>query len=234
MARRRIETTLDTLGDRVLRTPTIEMLVGIVWGLNTPVLHYPPGTKQPPLDLTEYNRHLRTLIEKWKDSGPNLERLFNRYPEMKDHCANGRTELLTTPTGRAWLDWKPDPQGVDPKSSKYAAICHFLGFIINPHCERLGGPCARCHKYFVKRRSSQDKYCSRRCATSATAVSSTQARRKADHDKKIAAAEARIAAFMQSGSAGDWKRWIARRGAISVSWLTRAVNRGWIIAPEIK
>jgi hypothetical protein len=233
MAKRRIESTLDTLGDRSMRTPTIEMLETIVWGLNTPVLHYPPDAKAAPLDLSEYSRHLRTLIERWNESGPNLERLFARYPKLKHVCSNGRTELLATPTGRAWLDWKPDPQSLNPKSWKYAAVCQFVQFITNPACERLGGPCARCRKYFVKRRASQNKYCSRKCASSATAVSSTEARRKVDHANKIAQVEAQIAAFIQSGSSGDWKRWIARRGAISVSWLTRAVNRGWITAPEV-
>ena len=208
------------------------MLHGIVWGLNTPILQYPPVTKQPPLDMRTYNRYLRTLIERWKESGPNLEQLFARYPDLEEECSRGTTELLISPTGRAWLDWKPDPQRLAPDSWEYAATCHFVQFIVNPHCEKLGGPCVRCHKYFVKRRTTQDKYCSRKCATYSTAVSATRNRRKELHEAKIEAAQAQIARFPKSGSRHNWKRWIARKGDISVSWLTRAVNSGWIAPPK--
>jgi hypothetical protein len=82
--------------------------------------------------------------------------------------------------------------------------------VANPLCEKFGGPCPRCGKYFVKRQERQ-QYCSRKCRSAITAAAATIKRAKSIRERKLKFAQASIRAYEQlrRRPAGKWEKWVA-------------------------
>ena len=111
-------------------------------------------------------------------------------------------------------------------------LFHFL--TLNPHCEKLAGPCARCESYYVKKRASQKVYCSRRCGNAATAVIRTREKLAAERADKLRRATAAARKWTTTRTSLDWKRWVSdMEPDITPKFLTRAVNQG-VLKPPVR
>jgi hypothetical protein len=213
----------------------------LVYNLNTPKTrvdspsaHHQLLKTDAPLiyDFTEMHLELKRLVTVWVQSGPNLRKMFDEDPELKRRTMHGRTLLIPTRTGRGHLSWLPDPPGLDPYSQKDQALMHFMDLIANPEWELLGGPCARCGKYYLKKTKRQKAYCSRTCGAAATAIPATKKRRELEHAAKISRAQRSIAKWSESKRSMKWKEWVSNKTKYTVKWLTRAANNGQLKPPK--
>jgi hypothetical protein len=175
------------------------------------------------------------------ERGEAFIRLFTRWREAKSLAAMlGADPGLNGDLSRAILPvvFEPSQKG---KSGKYVvtplapfeddpesfAIWLFAHMVINPLCEYLAGPCDRCGAYYVKKRVSQKKYCSKRCGRIATAKRSNIAKLETEREEKLERARAHIQKWesLKKPPMKDWKLWVAGRDhTITTNWLTRAVN----------
>lgn len=130
---------------------------------------------------------------------------------------------------------QPLPRTIPPMSSgpSSKAIHRFAALALLPNCEKLAGPCARCHKYYIKKRASQKVYCSRRCGNAATAVIRTRAVLAEQHQEKLERARAAMQKWSTARTKEDWKVFVSNREeGITPKFLTRAVNKGELEVPK--
>ncbi len=202
--------------------------------LNKPMIKtYPPDPIRPGLRkeaprFSAMQEELRKLVALWQDSGPNVEKLFRKFPQLGRWSVKGRMYFRPTATGRAYLDWEPESDITGEDSSKVLAMEYFLELISNPNWEFLGGPCDGCAKYYLKNTKRQKVYCSRKCAKNSTAKAATDIKRKQEEARKISLAKKLIA---ECSEPSNWKRWVAHKSDLTVWWLTRAVNDGRLRSP---
>ncbi len=167
----------------------------------------------------------------WQKSGPNLNKLLGSDSALNTSVKHGRTLLVPTNTGKGYLLWLPNPPVSNPFSWKDQALAHFMDLIINPQWHRLGGPCERCGKYYVKKTARQKAYCSRRCGSANTAMASTRRKREKERADKMRHAQAATDKWARVGSRQPWKLWVSMKTKITIKWLTRAANRGELRHP---
>jgi hypothetical protein len=174
---------------------------------------------------------LRKLVETWQKSGPNLAKMLKDDAVLGVRVRHGRTLLAATSTGKGHLVWLPTPRDVNAHSWKGLALAHFMDLIVNPKWHKLGGPCQRCHKYYVKKTCRQKMYCSRRCGSSMTALATTRKKRIEVRVQKVIRAQAAANQWATVRTRRRWKEWVSIQTMITVKWLTRAVNKGDLRAP---
>ena len=199
----------------------------------------------------ELREHLRQLVTAWQDSGPDLEKMMwgsheHLLTPLQVLCV-GR--WMPSNSGRAFMNVHPEigrledqvgqervyqemPDGSWKLTPEAEAWIAFGFFTLNPHCEEVAGPCARCGRYYVKKRASQKVYCSRRCGNAATAIARTHERIASERRSKIARASAAIKKWKSTTTRQDWKRWVAKRTGIDPRFLTRAVAKGDLVSPK--
>lgn len=147
------------------------------------------------------------------------------------HVRHGRTILIPTNTGRGHLLWLPTLPNFHVHSWKHQALAHFMDLIVNPQWHKLGGPCERCRKYYVKKTFRQKTYCSRRCGSVMTAAITTRKRREDQRTHKLWRAQEAANGWTTIPTRNPWKVWVSARTGITVKWLTRAANRGDLREP---
>jgi hypothetical protein len=198
---------------------------------------------------------LRQLVAAWHKSGPNLQRMIAADETLKLALERAcRVVYRATPSGRADLELCIDPltfeilvaatsASIPTRSQErnvqrqaalrveQEAIRLFVSLTLNPAWEKLGGPCARCGRYYVKRRVSQKVYCSRRCGNTATAIVRTAAQRAEERKKKLSVARKFIRQWRRSSGVG-WKEFVSDKTGLTFKWLTRAVNQGELRLPR--
>ena len=201
------------------------------------------STKQP-----ELRDKLRELVETWRASGPNLEKMMygnlDLFHKVRTACSaawtpqdDGRALLHLVPNYSEHIErksrqrndgtWEPTPE------AEALVLFHFL--TLNPQWEKLAGPCARCGNYYVKKRASQKVYCSRRCGNAATALARTRDRLKTDHEDKMRRARAAIQVWNSQKRRPTlaWKQWLKRREPdITEKFVTRWVNKDELPRPK--
>lgn len=134
--------------------------------------------------------------------------------------------------GRKWGDYRPSPRHpADMQDENQIATWLLANLVTNPLCEKLAGPCARCGRYYIKKRASQKVYCSRRCGNAATALARTRERIKAERDDKLRRAKTAIREWRSAKTQQDWKHWVAKRASVDLRFLTRAVTKHDIVPP---
>ena len=207
------------------------------------------STEQP-----ELKEHLRQLVKAWQESGPNLIKMMDPMPLKAYESMESLFTTMWSPTGsgRATLWVMPDdrqlerlfggkeifknePDGTRKLIPEAEAWVEFGFFTLNPHCEELAGPCARCGNYYVKKRATQKVYCSRRCGQAATAVVRTGERLKAEHKDKIRRARAVIREWntLKTRPALEWKVWLKKREPdITQKFVTRWANKNKLPKPK--
>ncbi len=174
---------------------------------------------------------LRRLIVLWQESGPNTRKLFNAQAELL-HEAFEKLYFhpIFTKTGRAHIAMSE--AGEIAPTAKGRALQMFMSLILNPCWDRLGGPCARCGRYYLKKTIRQKVYCSRSCGSLATARKSTLRGRAVEHNDKLRRAVEAMRQWSTARTKLDWKQWVSiKEPGISQKFLTRAVNKGELKAP---
>jgi hypothetical protein len=140
--------------------------------------------------------------------------------------------LTTTHEPAAELGYLTAPEKTNPAEPLAIARGLFLDFLLIPFNERLGGPCACCGKYYVKKTERKKTvYCSERCGHRLTSRVSNQARRDRAHQKQLELAERSKARWSNMKTATPWKEWVSNRTHIKKHWLTRAVRNGELAEP---
>jgi hypothetical protein len=113
------------------------------------------------------------------------------------------------------------------------ALDLFVQLMTNPARDKFAGPCERCRKYYIKKRASQKKYCSRTCGNAATAVIRTREKWDAEHAEKLNRARKAAHQWARSKSADPWKEYVhTKHDDISPKFLTRAVNKNELSEPK--
>lgn len=184
------------------------------------------------LELSEQQNVLRRLVKKWLESGPNLRKMLDEEPELKIRTKDGRTTFWPTAKGRGHLDWVAYPSETEPPTPDDAALIDFMTLVTNPQWELLGGPCARCEDYYLKKVKRYSKYCSRKCSSKETALRATKGRRAKEQEANIRLAQDCIDQWSKLKPRQAWKRWVSQTTGISVRWLTRAENKKKIKPPK--
>ena len=99
---------------------------------------------------------------------------------------------------------------------------------------KLSGPCQRCGKFYIPKRTSQTTYCSSRCGNAATAVKRTREKWQERRIAKLVNARKAMQEWLQSKATEPWKAWIERKYPdITKKFLTRAVTAGDLSEPRI-
>jgi hypothetical protein len=165
---------------------------------------------------------LLAWIEKWK-AARSMTALLHENPDLgiELHHASSHPNFVPS-SKRKYGYYQVVPN--HPSSDKDFAIWMFAQLVTNPLCEKLTGPCARCGKFFIKKRATQTVYCSRRCGNAATAVARTRERIEKERQEKIRRVKAAIRDW-RPGDGDDWKRWVAKRADVDLRFVTRAVKR---------
>jgi hypothetical protein len=210
-----------------------EQIKEMVRSLNKPMVKIGSNARRVPGDLSEIEKELRRLVESWMASGPNLNKMFKEEPELRLRTRQAQANFWPTPTGRGYLDGLVLSSEEKPPSPKDDALRRFMTLITNPYWELLGGPCARCKDYYVKKTKRQKVYCSRTCSSRATAVPAIKQKRQQVQDEKIFLAQKFIAEWRRraKGRRPEWKRWVSMETGYSIQWLSRAANNGRLQKP---
>ena len=178
------------------------------------------------------NKELRSLVQAWFDSGPNVAKLFKENPVLARITLIGRAAITPTRGGRAQLVYVDGPNTcLSPGDPLDIALGLFFLFLLNPFNEKLGGPCKLCGKYYVKKTKRQKVYCSKRCGLMQTSKSAVMKRRQAEHRDKLATAKLLSEKWSKTKTRKSWKEWVSDHTQISRHWLTRAVNSGELYEP---
>src|ERR1035441_10147191 len=188
---------------------------------------YVLNTKEPVRLCSE----LRRLVKAWLESGPDLKKMLEADKVLSRNVRHGRTLLVATGGGRGHLLWLPNPPCSSPASWDYQALAMFMDLIVHPYWEKLGGPCARCGDYYIKKTRRQKVYCSQRCGSANTALPAVRKKRAGEHARKLHSAQEALLHWKPTSNERGWKEWISKRTGLSINWLTRAVNKGELFPP---
>jgi hypothetical protein len=177
-------------------------------------------------------QELRKLVRAWQESGPNLRKMLAAHKSLAERVHRGSTFLMPTEDGNGYLGWEPMGFGNQLGVADFA-LRYFLHLVVHPQWQKFGGPCQRpgCGRYYVKKRKSQKVYCSGKCGHATTASTLTRQRRAEEHADKLSRAQKRVTKCPIRRNT-DWKRWLSEvEPDLSVSFLTRAVNKGELRPP---
>jgi hypothetical protein len=175
---------------------------------------------------------LRRLVRGWMESGPDLIKMFKKEPELERQIRYGRTRFYPVHDGRGYLDWISEITGDPQPRYKDQALRDFLMLITNPQWELLGGPCARCGDFFLKKTRRPRVYCTRKCSSAITAVQAVNQHRKKKHAEKIEIAQRAIGKYSEKKRRLAWKEWVSNQTGYTKRWITRAVNKGDLRSPD--
>ncbi|PSH04623.1 MAG: hypothetical protein CXZ00_07380 [Acidobacteria bacterium] len=173
---------------------------------------------------------LHEFYRVWRLSGPDaINHQCKLWREINEYWANMATQLVGVPGAGAAIRHNGRP-GQTPRKE---ALRLFIEFLLNPECDRLAGPCARCGKYYIRGSVRNKLYCSRSCGTRSTALAATRKRRDNEHADKLRRAQKAADKWIEHGHTRlDWKTWVTRKEPdITSKFLTRAVNNGELQSP---
>ncbi len=175
---------------------------------------------------------LRRLVDLWRESGPNLYKLFEENSEFRTRAMNGQVILSLTGSGRARFEWLPGSPNRHLMQPKEVALRHVMRLITNPQWELLGF-CKRCKNYYLKRSKRQKTYCSQTCGSRTTAAAAVRAKRQTEREKKLVRAQECIDQWNELRPRTPWKPWVRSKTGYTLNWLTRAVNKGQLHPPML-
>ncbi len=225
----------STSGSVLLITPDLEGLRRFVEPLNTEFFRFPvptaSGWQGVLKDYRPTQRELRRLVEAWRSSGPNVEKLLQSDSVLAKAAQKFSAGLIPTKGPTARLFYLPVSESLDPADPTTTALGLFLDFLLNPFNTQLGGPCLKCGKYFVKENRRHRVYCSKRCGLRHTALEVNRKRRADDHAAKLRIVRDSILRWTRSRTQMDWKDWVLLETRISKNWLTRRLKSGELSEP---
>ncbi len=190
---------------------------------------------------------LRRLVGNWQASGPDIGLMCHDNPGLREKlrdCMRLSYEPNFGPIASLAVLPSLAPEGKrsagtqsysQEDAAKLRAFSSFWLLTLNPLWARLAGPCARCGNYFLRKRSTQRVYCSRRCGNASTAVARTRARLEIEHLEKTQRAKAAICAWnaLETREEHDWLVWLGKREpGLTGKFITRHVNAGKLPEPK--
>ena len=169
-------------------------------------------------------RELVALFKEWK-AAPSLASMLHNNSQLDVDLDDWPKHVLFRPSksrryGALQVALSPPAYASDHNWT----IWIFASLVTNHLCEKLAGPCAKCKNYFIKKRTSQNVYCSRKCGNAATAVKRTRERIEAERKNKMASAKAAIREWRKEKPDEGWKKWVAARTKLDLRFLTRAFD----------
>ena len=233
MPRRRKSNPLGYVPDPILAQRQMKILVSVL--NRTPTKRRVGQSEELPtirLELSEQQTELRLLVERWMKSGPNLRKLFARYPKLVDRTKCWEMFFYPTPRGQGYLDWNPAYAEANLTSPADYALRDFMTLITNPQWNSLGGPCRRCRNYFLKKTKRKGVYCSRSCSSGETAVCATRKWREREQAEKLTLAQRYIGEWIKVDRRLGWKVWVSNETGFTIRWLSRALNKGALRPPN--
>ena len=216
-----------------LATNYLDELRALVRALNTPngKLQMPDGGW---IDHQPVRGELRRLVATWFDSRRNVSRLFDIYPQLAELALEVSARIIPTQGSLAKLFYISLPHDRRLSGCEFAQRL-FLGFLVNPSNELLGGPCYCCGTYFITRTKRRKTcYCSAECGRRFTSRLANAQRRAKEKDQLVEVARQTIRDFTRAGTKLPWKDWVSQKSAISKTWFTRAVRSKLISEPDGK
>ena len=171
-------------------------------------------------------------IQTWFASGPNLKKMFREEPGLEERIGVATILFEATESGNGSFVLDPRLPRLNVLDPRDQALMTFMGLIMNPFWERLGGPCPRCDRYYLKASKRKKVYCSRICGSRTTAPPIIRAKREQAQVLKRQMAQEWIDKWSLTKPRSEWKPWVAEKSDIDLKWLTRAVNQGRLIAPS--
>jgi hypothetical protein len=192
-------------------------------------------------DHAEAHANLIQLVKAWQDAQVAPQTRFERendaplpallkmslppgcpnWPEVEKRC---RAFLLPSHTGAY-----PHVQYVGEEGKAWTAwdfaILFFVQLLTNPEHDKVGGPCTRCGKYYVKKRASQKVYCSRICGNAATAVVRTRKKWDEERGERLKQADKAMRKWSRLKTTEPFQDWAEQHyPALTKKFLTRAIH----------
>jgi hypothetical protein len=183
--------------------------------------------------FTTARERLRFLVAEWEKVDRNLYQMLCKYPEIGsrlrqglilylDVSQDGNARFLIIPLDHILGDRPPVAEEL------------FGLLVADSRSCRLGGPCDRCGRYYIKKRLDQKRYCGRRCAHLASATKATINRLRKERADRLRRANKAAQEWSGTRTKLDWKHWVSRdQPDITPKFLTRAVNKGKLCPPEV-
>ncbi len=191
-------------------------------GLNEAAPIYPKGQK-----------FLRELVIKWANCGRNFNRMLKKEPALAALISHSwKAFPLPASDGGAYLCVIPSPRAGNLPPGSDFALYLFMNFLVHRGSQRLGGPCARCRRYFVKKTMRQTVYCSRKCAKDATAAAASSRRLENQRAADLRRAQKAIELWERGSRRQEWKRFVAAECLLTLHFLTRSVKSGRLRVPN--
>ena len=181
----------------------------------------------------DQREELEGLVRLWLECGFDFNKVRQRIGALKLRSlpVNGSFYVGATAEGRPVLI-------PSPADGSTHAQGLFLQLILHPDPEQLGGPCARCGKYFLRTSRHRRPFCSRECLAHSTAIKATQKAREKKRNDRLAWAAQAIAEWQRAKRRESWKTWTVRHfikvhgDHITEKSLSRWVNDGKLKAPK--
>lgn len=178
----------------------------------------------------EMQGKLRKLIEMWIASGPNISKMLRDNPNCLPTRGNGIYRPSTT--GRMYFDHFPAGNGRTSNKPNHLAQMIFLQFVLDPDCEKLGGPClCGCGQYFLKASKHRKIYCKGHgsAVSASAAMKRKQARERAP---RLRSANKAIRKYEQLRKRSDWKTFVEIETGISQRTLGIWVKKAFLQPPK--
>ena len=191
----------------------------------------------------EAHSNLMRLVEEFQAAGgptntdpyPTLLRMVFPRGCPSLHNMGKRCQVTIAPAGSgAYYSINYVGELGKPLSSWDLAALQFIRLITSNFAVggKFAGPCARCGKYYIKKKQSQKVYCSRTCGNQATALKRTK--EKWDEARKQRLDQAKKAArhYRRAETDEQFQSWAVKRYAgLTKRFLTRALNNHEIPEP---
>jgi hypothetical protein len=203
----------------------------------------------------EDSDELRSLVIRWKDSGPNLEKMLHADQDLWKDLREA-IPAVWTPSSAARACFAPLPSGLGHKNDTPVrkARFNFAMFVLHPQCDLLGGPCKICGKWFEQKTRHRTRFCTRKCASLATApaaIQTTKTRREEARKRRLNWAREAIGKWSFKHRTEGWKSWVLRHvndqeriwaknrkepepSPLTEKWLTRWITKGQLQDPSTK
>ncbi len=161
----------------------------------------------------EESEEQRKLFARWEASGPNLKKMCHSDEELwRDLQEAVFAQWFPSGGARAYL--VPLPRGGDHYDTPVGrARLNFAMFVLHPDCDKVGGPCEICGKYWKQGTRHRTKYCTKKCASLASApaaIQSTKDKRDEAHERRINWAEEASITWSSKPRTEGWKSWVLR------------------------